>query len=57
MINKIAVITYLTITLNVNGLNVSIKRQMDKEVVHRHSGILFHHKKCLTLEKVMISMM
>lgn len=33
MINKIAVTTCLTMTLNVNGLNVSIKRQTDEEEV------------------------
>ena len=36
------------ITLNVNGSNAPIKRQMDKEVArahtHTHSGILLGHK-------------
>ena len=42
-----AITTYLTIIgLNTNGLNVPIKRWMDKEeVVHICDGILLGHKK------------
>ena len=45
--NKMAITTYLSIvTLNVNRLNASIKRQMGKEdVVHTYNGILHGHKK------------
>ena len=45
--NKMAITTYLSIvTLNVNRLNASIKRQMGKEdVVHTYNGILHGQKK------------
>ena len=41
-----AITTFLSIiTLYVNGLNASIKKQMDKDVVHIYNGILYGHRK------------
>ena len=41
-----AITTYLLIiTLNVSGVNAPIKRHMDKEMVHTHTGEILRGRK------------